>query len=57
METTYLIDTNILIYAFNENSEFHMKSLDIVEKALNKELNAVISDKNLYEFFAIITDK
>ena len=26
METTYLIDTNILVYAYNEDAEFHEKA-------------------------------
>ena len=38
MENTYLIDTNILVYAYNEDSEFHEKSLKILENALNKNL-------------------
>jgi predicted nucleic acid-binding protein len=57
METTYLIDTNILVYAYNEDSEFHEEALRILENALNKNINAAIADKNLFEFFAIITDK
>ena len=56
MVTTYLIDTNILVYAYNEDVEFHEEALKIIEDALNKNINAVIADKNLFEFFAIITD-
>jgi predicted nucleic acid-binding protein len=57
METTYLIDTNILVYAYNEDVEFHEEALKILENALNKNINAAIADKSLFEFFAIITDK
>lgn len=57
MEITYLIDTNILVYAYNEDVEFHKKALKILEDALNNRINAVITDKSLLEFFAIITDK
>jgi predicted nucleic acid-binding protein len=56
METTYLIDTNILVYAYNEDVEFHEEALRILENALNKTINAAIADKSLFEFFAIITD-
>jgi len=56
MENSYLIDTNILVYAYNENVEYHKKSLKIVEDMLNRQMNAVIADKTLFEFFAIITD-
>ena len=27
METTYLIDTNILVYAYNEDVEFHEEAI------------------------------
>jgi predicted nucleic acid-binding protein len=57
METTYLIDTNILVYAYNEDTPFHEKALQILENALNKNINAAIADKNLFEFFAVITDE
>jgi predicted nucleic acid-binding protein len=35
METTYLIDTYILVYAYNEDVEFHEEALRILENALN----------------------
>lgn len=57
METTYLIDTNILVYAYNEDVDFHEEALRILENALNKNIDAAIADKNLFEFFAVITDK
>ena len=57
METTYLIDTNVIVYAYNESVEFHESALKILENALNKNIKAVIADKSLFEFFAIITDK
>ncbi|EHO40233.1 PilT protein domain protein [Caldithrix abyssi DSM 13497] len=53
---TYLIDTNIIIYAFNLDSEFNNQALRIMEDAINGEMKAYIADKSLYEFFAIITD-
>ena len=36
METTYLIDTNILVYAYNEDVAFHEEALRILENALKK---------------------
>ena len=53
---TYLIDTNIIIYAYNQDSELHKQAAGILHDALNKEMNAFIADKSLYEFYAIITD-
>ncbi len=56
MQNTFLIDTNILVYAYNISSQFHHKALEIIENALNRNIVAAISDKNLFEFFVIITD-
>ena len=55
--TISLIDTNILVYANNEDSPFHLKSKEILEKALNGELSTAFSIQNLLEFYAIITVK
>ncbi len=56
MATTYLIDTNILVYACNEDTGFHREALKIIEEALDNKLDAAVADKNIFEFFAIITD-
>ncbi len=56
MATTSLIDTNVLVYAFNPSAPFHLPAREIVEKALNGDMDAAIADKNLYEFYAIVTD-
>lgn len=52
-----MIDTNILVYANNKDSEFHGICKSIVEKAVNGEVNAVVSIQNLIELYAVITDK
>jgi predicted nucleic acid-binding protein len=44
MAAIYLIDTNILVYAYNEDVEFHEEALKIIEDALNKKIKAVIAD-------------
>ncbi len=56
MQTTFLIDSNVLVYAFNEDVQFHKKARELVDKAVNGNFSAVIADKNLFEFFVIITD-
>jgi len=53
---TYLIDTNILIYAYNTDSELHEPALNLMQEAINGEMDAYIADKTLYEFYAIVTD-
>ncbi|MDT3740682.1 MAG: type II toxin-antitoxin system VapC family toxin [Candidatus Kapabacteria bacterium] len=52
----FLIDTNVLIYAINNDSEFHQSSRKLFETALNNDLNFFVSINNLLEFFAIVTD-
>jgi len=45
-----LLDTNILIYAFDETSIFHQKSKELL---LDEENNLFITTKNISEFFAV----
>jgi len=55
--TASLIDTNILVYANNKDSEFNDTCKSIVEKTIKHEIEAVIAVQNLVELYAIITDK
>lgn len=55
--TTYLIDSNILVYAINEDSEYHLKSRNLIEQANQGKIKVCVSLQNLLETFAIITDK
>ncbi|MBI5212088.1 MAG: PIN domain-containing protein, partial [Nitrospirae bacterium] len=52
-----MIDTNILVYANNKDSQFHTICKAIIEKAIKGEVEAVISVQNLIELYAVITDK
>ncbi|MFH1049635.1 MAG: type II toxin-antitoxin system VapC family toxin [bacterium] len=52
-----LIDTNVIVYALDKESQYHIKSKDIFENAMNGVIKAVIADKSLFELFAIITDE
>jgi len=56
MMNTYLIDTNIIVYAYNLDSDPHKEALNILQDALNNKMRVFIADKSLYEFYAIITD-
>lgn len=55
--TASLIDTNILVYANNKDSQFHAICKSIVEKAINGDIEAAIAVQNLVELYAVITDK
>lgn len=45
-----LLDTNVLIYAFDESSEFHQKSVELFK---NEENKLFVATKNIFEFFAV----
>jgi predicted nucleic acid-binding protein len=57
MIKNYLIDTNVLVYAYNSSFDKHILSKSIVEEAMNGELKAFLGDKNIFEFYAIVTDQ
>lgn len=50
MMTDLLIDTNILIYAYDRESAFHDSSRTLIE---NPDFNLFVTTKNISEFFAV----
>ena len=50
-----LLDTNILVYAVNEDSEFYKAASEIHSKVRDGSIQACISMQNLIEFYSIIT--
>ena len=55
-EQMTLIDTNILIYAIDKESEKHEKAREIINDCCEKGISAV-SAQNLAEFIFIVTEK
>jgi predicted nucleic acid-binding protein len=51
-----LIDTNILVYAIQEDAPQHEASRRLVEAAQAGNPLACVFPQNLIEFFAVITD-
>lgn len=51
-----LIDSNILVYAHNIDSEFNKQAKNLMKDALERKINACISIQNLLEFYSIITN-
>ena len=51
-----LLDTNVLVYATNEDSPFHPQARQILDRALSGELEAAITLQILAEYYAVITD-
>ena len=50
-----LLDTNVLVYALDEESPHHHPSRAIVEGALKRQLPGVLLPQILLEFYAVIT--
>ncbi len=51
-----LLDTNILVHAFNMASPKHQKAKRIVKRALQSKIKAYLTPQILYEFFSVITN-
>lgn len=51
-----LVDTNVLIYAADESSQYHKVSKELRDKAIRGELHLCVFPQIIYEFFAVITD-
>ncbi len=53
----YAIDANILVYAYNLDSQFNLKAFAFLkEEVLTGNVKACLPYQSLYEFYAIITD-
>lgn len=52
-----LFDSNILVYAHNEDSPFHSQALKLITQAIEGKISGVLTAQNLLEFYSVITDK
>lgn len=50
-----LLDTNILVHAYNKSSPHQQTASNIIKKAMNREIEACLTPQVLYEFFAVVT--
>lgn len=51
-----LLDTNILVHAYNKASPHQKKAGNVIRKALQGEIQAYLTSQVLYEFFAVVTN-
>ncbi len=51
-----LLDSNILVYAYDKSSANHEQAKTIMDKAFRQEIEAYLSPQVLYEFFTVITN-
>ena len=56
MMKSWLIDTNVLIYSYDQTYELHLPSYKFMEYVIGGEIPAVITHQNLLEFLAVVTN-
>src|SRR5688572_27139156 len=52
-----LLDTNILVYAADSLSAYHQQAKSFRDRGRNGGLSVCIAPQNLFEFYAVITDR
>jgi predicted nucleic acid-binding protein len=56
MTRYWLIDSNVLVAAFNEGEEQHSNSKALLELAATGKLHACVAQQNILEFMATVTN-
>lgn len=51
-----LLDTNILVHAYNKSSPHQQEAANIIKKALQGETQACLTPQVLYKLFAVVTN-
>lgn len=51
-----VLDTNILVHAYNKSSPYQKSASRVIKKAMQGEIEAYLAPQILYEFFAIVTN-
>lgn len=51
-----LLDTNILVHAYNKSSPYQKIASGVIKKMLQGETEAYLAPQVLYEFFAVVTN-
>ena len=51
-----LVDTNILVYRADQDSTFHLPSVNLINRGLKGEIPLCLATQNLTEFYAVMTN-
>ncbi len=51
-----LLDTNILVHAYNKSSPHQLEAANVIKKAMLGETETCLAPQVLYEFFAVVTN-
>jgi predicted nucleic acid-binding protein len=52
-----LVDTNVLIYALDPQSEYHSASRNLLDRARVDDVGLCVTPQVLAEFYAVVTDR
>ena len=52
-----LFDSNVLVYAHNQDSLFHSKAVKLITEVAKGSMFGILTSQNLLEFYSVITDK
>ncbi|MGB5593384.1 MAG: hypothetical protein WBM32_05490 [Crocosphaera sp.] len=50
------MDTNILVYAHDESSVYHVDSADLLKLAIENKIQGVLAEQNIVELYRILTN-
>ena len=51
-----LVDTNILVYRADQDSAFHLPSINLINRGLRGDISLCLAPQNLTEFYAVMTN-
>lgn len=55
--TPSLIDTNVMVYAVDSESPYHVVSKSLLDRAVNTDAGLCVTSQIIAEFCAVITDR
>ena len=53
---SWLIDTNVLIYSYDQTQKLHPLSYALIENAIAGSVQVTLTQQNLLEFLAVVTN-
>ncbi len=57
MMKSWLIDTNVLIYSFDQENQFHLPSFNFLSFSISDESSKIyLAQQNLLEFMSVVTN-
>ena len=51
-----LLDTNVLVYAMNQDAEHHESCRRLLDRAVDGQVPACLAQQSLFEYFAVVTN-